>query len=127
PNLRDLRNANGFSARGRLKPRVSVETADRELQAIAAGLEREYPNTNSAIGVRAERLADRLVSDIRLTLLTLLGAVGFLLLIACVNVANLLIARGAARRHELAVRAAPGGGRARLATPLLVQTTIVTP
>src|SRR6185437_13978680 len=91
----------------------------------ASALERDYPNTNSAIGVRARRLADQLVNDIRLTLLALLGAVGFLLLIACVNVANLLIARGAGRQRELAVRAALGSGRARLIGQLLVESTLV--
>ena len=125
PNLLDRGNHNGFYALGRLKPGVSLEAADSELKAIAAALEREYPNTNSGVGVRAERLADRLVADIRLTLLALLGAVGFLLLIACVNVANLLIARGAARQHELAVRAALGGGRVRLASQMLVESTLV--
>ena len=124
-NLIDRGNHNGFYALGRLKPGVSLEAADRELKTIAAALEREYPNTNSAVGVRAELLADRLVADIRLTLLVLLGAVGFLLLIACVNVANLLIARGASRQHELAVRAALGGGRARLASQMLVESTVV--
>ena len=99
PNLLDRGNHTGFYALGRLAPGVSLEAADRDLKSIAAALEREYPNTNSAVGVRAERLADRLVDDIRLTLLALLGAVGFLLLIACVNVANLLIARGASRQH----------------------------
>ena len=60
---------------------------------IAASLQREYPKTNAGVTAYAEPLTDRIVSDIRVTLLALLGAVGFLLLIACVNVANLLIAR----------------------------------
>jgi putative ABC transport system permease protein len=123
--LLDRGNHNGFYALGRLKPGVTVEGATSELRTIAAALEREYPNTNSGVTIRAERLADRLVEDVRLTLLALFGAVGFLLLIACVNVANLLVARGAARQHELAVRAALGGGRSRLAGQLLVESTII--
>ena len=123
--LLDRGNHNGFYALGRLKAGVTVESAANELRTIAAALEREYPNTNSGITVRANRLADRLVEDVRLTLLALFGAVGFLLLIACVNVANLLVARGAARQHELAVRAALGGGRARLASQLLVESTLI--
>jgi putative ABC transport system permease protein len=124
-NVTDRGNHNGFSALGRLKPGVTLEAADAELRAISAALEREYPNSNSAISARTDRLADRVVDSVRLTLLVLFGAVGFLLLIACVNVANLLIARGAGRQHELAVRAALGGGRGRLATQLLVESTLV--
>jgi putative ABC transport system permease protein len=124
-NLLDRGNHNGFYALGRLKPGVGLQAATAELQAVAAALEREYPNSNTGVGILAERLADRLVTDIRLTLLVLLGAVGFLLLIACVNVANLLIARGAARQHELAVRAALGGGRVRLGMQMLVESTLV--
>lgn len=124
-NLVDRGNHNGFAAVGRLKPGASLESADAELKTIAASLEREHPNSNSAISTTTDRLANRLVDSVRLTLLVLFGAVGFLLLIACVNVANLLIARGASRQHELAVRAALGGGRARLATQLLVESTLV--
>src|SRR6185436_12795982 len=124
-NLLDRGNHNGFYALGRLKPGASVESAAAELETIATALEREYPNTNTGVRPQVSRLADRLVDDVRLTLLALFGAVGFLLLIACVNVANLLIARGAARQHELAVRAALGGGRARLASQLLVESTLV--
>jgi len=123
--LLDRGNHNGFHALGRLKGDATVDSATSELRAIAAALEREYPNTNTGITIRAERLADRLVEDVKLTLLALFGAVGFLLLIACVNVANLLVARGAARQHELAVRAALGGGRARLASQLLVESTLI--
>jgi len=118
-------NHNGFSAAGRLKSTVSVAAAGDELTRIAAALEHEYPNTNSGVGVRTARLADQLVSSIRLTLLALFGAVGCLLLIACMNVANLLVARGASRQHELAVRAALGGGRVRLANQLLVESTLI--
>src|SRR5262249_16823960 len=107
------------------KPGAAVETVDRELKTISAALQHEYPKTNAGVSAYAEPLANRVVSNIRLTLLALLGAVGFLLLIACVNVANLLVARGAARQHELAVRAALGGGRARLTMQLLVESTLV--
>jgi putative ABC transport system permease protein len=123
--LTERGNHSGFYAVGRLKRGLTVDAADREFKAIAASLEREYPKTNAGVSARAERLADRVVADIRLTLLALFGAVGFLLLIACVNVANLLIARGAARQHELAVRAALGGGRLRLTLQLLVESTLL--
>ena len=105
----------GYAATGRLKPGMSVAAASRDLQTIAAQLEREYPATNTGVAVLTQLVAERLVSNVRGSLLALFGAVGCLLLIACVNVANLLIARGAARQHELAVRAALGGGRLRLA------------
>jgi putative ABC transport system permease protein len=124
-NLLDRGNHTGFYALGRLKHGITIDAANRELQSIAAALEKEYPNTNTSVSVLAEPLVTRLVADVRLTLMALFGAVGFLLLIACMNVANLLIARGAARQHELAVRAALGGGRLRLASQLLVESTLV--
>src|SRR6185503_13338864 len=124
-NLLDRGNHNGFYALGRLKPGASVESAAAELETIATALEREYPNTNTGVRPQVSRLADRLVDDVRLTLLALFGAVGVLLLIACVNVANLLIARGASRQHELAVRAALGGGRTRLTGQMLVESTLI--
>jgi putative ABC transport system permease protein len=124
-SLNDRGNHQGYSIVGRLKPGVAVETAARELTGIGLDLQREHPDTNSGVTVQLEPLAARLVAQVRLTLLVLLGAVGCLLLVACVNVANLLIARGAARQHELAVRAALGGGRSRLAMQMLAESTLV--
>jgi len=125
PQVRDRGNHIGFSATARLKAGVTATMADRELKMVAAALEREYPNTNTSVSARVVPLADQLVNNVRLTLLVLFGAVVCLLLIACVNVANLLIARGASRQHELAIRAALGGGRARLVGLLLVESTVV--
>src|SRR4051812_15755730 len=125
PMVRFRGNHNGFAAVGRLKRGVTVEAAAHELATIAAQLEHDYPATNTGISVLTTRLADRLVTNVKATLLALFGAVGCLLLIACVNVASLLVARGASRQHELSVRAALGGGRLRLMRQLLVDSTLI--
>jgi putative ABC transport system permease protein len=110
---------------GRLKEGVSLEAANAEVEAVAKALEKAYPATNANVSGRAEDLARRTVGDLRPTVIALFTAVGFLLLIACVNVTNLQIARGAARQHELSVRAALGGGRARLVRQLIVESVIL--
>jgi putative ABC transport system permease protein len=124
-SLNDRGNHSGYYALGRLRPGVTEEAAQREFATIERSLVREHSDVMSGVTVQVQTLASRLVVDVRQTLLVLFGAVAVLLLIACVNVANLLIARGAARQHELAVRSALGGGRARLATQLLVESTLL--
>ena len=109
----------------RLRPGVNARGGGPRDGGDRRGLDARAPRYQQRNHVRAEPLAARLVSQVRLTLLVLFGAVGCLLLVACVNVANLLIARGAARQHELAVRAALGGGRLRLASQLLAESTLV--
>lgn len=125
PSLNERGNHQGFIAVGRLRPGVTESAAALELQQIARDLATTYPGTNAGIGTLMSPLQARLVNQDRPTLLVLFGAAGILLAIACVNVANLLIARGASRHHELAVRAALGGRRLRLLTQMLVESTVV--
>jgi putative ABC transport system permease protein len=105
----------------RLKPGVSVEQARSEMQGIAAQLESAYPATNSNTTVGVLRLQDETVRDARTALLFILASVVMVLLIACANVANLVMIRGAARQNELVVRAALGGSRKHLLSHLLTE------
>jgi putative ABC transport system permease protein len=115
----------GFAAIGRLKPGVSVDAAGAEMTSIARQLEQEYPNTNSGNGATVRPLFDVLVSDARRMLYVLLGAVLAMLLIACVNLANLMLSRAAGRAQEMAVRRSLGAARWRIARQMLTESVLL--
>ena len=126
PNANGLdRGVRGILVAARLKPGVSIAAAQRDLSNIAKQLEQEYPATNAATGAQVISLKEQMVGGLRESLLIILGAVAVVLLIACANVANLQLARGAARSRELSVRAALGAGRARIAQQLLTESVVL--
>ena len=115
------RGGRGFGALARMKPDVTLEQAQADLATIAAGLAAAHP-VDEGVGVTLTRVADTRVGAMRPMLFLLMGAVSLILLIACVNLANLLLARNSARQRELAVRAALGAGRGGLVRQLLAET-----
>ncbi|HEV3459619.1 MAG TPA: ABC transporter permease [Thermoanaerobaculia bacterium] len=121
----DRSNHNGLRAMARLKPGISLARARADVDTIERRLERQYPKSNSGETAMVRTFYDVVVEGARPTLLVLLAAVGFVLLTACANVANLLLARASARQKEMAVRAALGSGRRRLVQQALIESVVL--
>jgi predicted permease len=125
PALRNRSAALGLHGIGRLKPGVTIEQAQADMDRVMRNLAVAYPDANRGNGAKLVPLKERMVGDIRLTLWMLFGAVGFVLLIACVNVSNLQLARSTGRTREFAIRAALGAGQWRLLRQSLTESTLL--
>jgi hypothetical protein len=110
---------------GRLKPGVSLRAAQEQLDAVSIALEKQYPDTNLGIRARISPLRDDLVQNVKDSLRALLGASGLIVLITCVNVANLLLVRAVGRRHETSVRFALGAARLRIVRQFLAESMLL--
>ncbi|HVZ21261.1 MAG TPA: ABC transporter permease [Vicinamibacterales bacterium] len=126
PRLPQLRGAHGFQVVGRLGPGVTIAQAQADLASVAARLAREFPDTNTGRRVTVEPLHDVMIGDdLRLTSLLFIGVAGFVLLICCANIVNLLLARATVRTSELVIRSAVGAGRGRIVRQLVTESLVL--